>query len=300
MATSQVTRSEAQRGPVRVIAEVAPAKARLSDQPKLTLRIETTGAVQLQKPEFGKAIGDFLVRDFHERLPRVENGREILEQVYTLEPTRTGRLSIDPIRIGFNDTRRWSETSPHAVETEALTVEITSVVESDTPSLADLRPLAGPVEVPEPRRLNAWWLAVPVAVLVAVGGWFWSRRRRKPAEERALSPQELARIELERLLAEGLAQRDVKLFYVELTGLVRRYIERTTGIRAPEQTTEEFLREIAGRQTFPPDETRRLRQFLESADLVKFAAHQPRTEDVDQSVQRAMRFIGLERLEVAA
>ena len=34
------------------------------------------------------------------------------------------------------------------------------------------------------------------------------------------------------------------LYYMELTAVVRRYIERTTGVRAPEQTTEEFLHEV--------------------------------------------------------
>ena len=44
--------------------------------------------------------------------------------------------------------------------------------------------------------------------------------------------------ELHQLSHSGLADSDVKRFYVELTAIVRRYIERTTGIRAPEQTTK--------------------------------------------------------------
>jgi len=48
----------------------------------------------------------------------------------------------------------------------------------------------------------------------------------------------------QKLAASGLMETDVKVYFVELTAIVRRYIERTTGIRAPEQTTEEFLCEI--------------------------------------------------------
>ena len=47
-----------------------------------------------------------------------------------------------------------------------------------------------------------------------------------------LSPEEMAHMELDKLVASGLAEPDVKQFYVELTTIVRRYIERTTGIRA--------------------------------------------------------------------
>ena len=88
-------------------------------------------------------------------------------------------------------------------------------------------------------------------------------------------------------------------FYVELTAVVRRYIERTTGIRAPEQTTEEFLREISQANTFNRDTNERLRNFLESADLVKFAAFRPRHEDVEESFSRAKIFIGLKAQEPA-
>jgi hypothetical protein len=100
-------------------------------------------------------------------------------------------------------------------------------------------------------------------------------------------------MELDKLAQSGLAETDVKQFYVELTGIVRRYIEQTTAIRAPEQTTEEFLREISRKNTFDYEVNQRLQDFLESADLVKFAAHRPRREDVDESLSRARAFIKL-------
>ena len=108
-------------------------------------------------------------------------------------------------------------------------------------------------------------------------------------------------MELQRLRESELAASDVKLFYVELTAIVRRYIERTKGIHAPEQTTQEFLQEISRRKDFPAEQSRRLRSFLEAADLVKFAAHQPREEDVEESFRRAKAFVGCaDREEVAA
>lgn len=290
---AQAARSEVRRGPVTVTVEVRPAKARLSDEPKLTLTIRAPQGVLVRKPPFGEALGDFLIRDFRQQLPRLESDREVIEHVYTLEPTRVGRLVIYPISVTFVDKRPGHDGKPQTLTTEALTVEVTSVLGAEAPSLEKLRPLAGPVELPEERALG-WWLvlgAVPAA-LVAGAAWLWCRRRRRAAAETPLSPQELALLELERLLQQGFAQADVKRFYVELTGIVRRYIERTHGIRAPEQTTEEFLREIERRRTFAEEESRRLGEFLEAADLVKFAAHQPRHDDIDESVRRAKAFVG--------
>jgi hypothetical protein len=125
-------------------------------------------------------------------------------------------------------------------------------------------------------------------------------RRRRVAPEVPLSPQELAYLELQRLVEAGLSQHDVKQFYVELTGVVRRYIERTTGIHAPEQTTEEFLHEISGGSVFSLAERERLAAFLESADLVKFAAHEPLAQDMEETFDRAKRFLRLVRQEAAA
>ncbi len=53
------------------------------------------------------------------------------------------------------------------------------------------------------------------------------------------------------------------------------------------------MREISTRDTIPLTESRKLQQFLQSADLVKFAGHQPRQEDIDASVERARAFIGI-------
>ena len=58
-----------------------------------------------------------------------------------------------------------------------------------------------------------------------------------------MSPIERALYELDVLLKKGLPGRGLyKDFYVELTMVVRRYIERRHDVRAPNLTTEEFLR----------------------------------------------------------
>jgi hypothetical protein len=296
-------RSAVELGPLRLTVSVAPAKVRLSDEPTLTVRIEYQPGVKVRKPAFGQSITDFVIRDVHEPLPRVEGDREIIEQVYTLEPTRTGKIFIFPIGVTFTDARPNGDGKEHTLESEGVTVEVASAADGQAPSLAALRGPAAPVELPAPAGHGGWWIALAAAVVaaaIAILVWH-SRRRRRAAAEKALSPAELAYLELQRLLEARLAETDVKLFYVELTGVVRRYIERTTGIRAPEQTTQEFLGQLSrGLALFAVPEQQRLQDFLESADLVKFAAHHPRAEDVQESFQRAKIFIGLEQREVAA
>ena len=286
-------RSEVERGPVRVCVEVRPAVARLSDRPTMTVSIDYPKGVTVEQPVFPEAIGDFAILDTNKPLPQLKGDREIIRQVLTLEPMRTGKLPIFPVCVTFTDTRPDGDGKQHSVETEELTVEIYSAVGSEVTSLDELHSQSPPVKLPA----SIWglsYLAAAAIVLIAAAAfawWTWKRRRRE-ARQRELTPRELAQLELERLMEGGLAEQDVKLFYVELTGVVRRYIERTTGVRAPEQTTEEFLYQISREQTFPTEKNRRLKNFLEAADLVKFAAHRPRPEDVRESIERAKDFVG--------
>jgi hypothetical protein len=279
-----------ERGPVRITLQIDPKSARLSDEPKLTISIEHEVGVEVTKPPFGESLGDFLILNFHEPLPKTVGDRQVIQQVYTLEPTRAGRLTISPISVSFVDKRANGDGQVHVIETEPLPIEITTMLDSEAPSLADLRPPAEPVEIAQPAA--AWpryaIRSIPF-VLLALILW-WRLRRTRETIVPQLSPEELARQELDALVARRLDQTDIKDFYVELTGIVRRYIERTTNVKAPEQTTDEFLRATADHPGFSLDERGRLREFLESADLVKYAALQPGEQDIETAIQRARRF----------
>ncbi len=252
-------------------------------------------------PPFGEAVGSFIIRDFYEPLPETRGQRKLVQQIYTLEPTTTGKLQIDPITITFTDSRPSGDGKEHKIETEAVSVNILSVVSSEAPSLDDLAGFAAPVDLPPSRAWIGWSVGGGIAALlaVAISGWFLARRARI-ANIKKLTPRERANQELDRLWQDKSGRSDVKVFYVRLTAIIRDYIEDTTGVHAPEQTTEEFLREIGAGDRFSPDERRRLKEFLESADLVKFARARPQSSDIENSYERARRFVAAIEDEAAA
>ncbi|MEZ6041756.1 MAG: BatD family protein [Planctomycetaceae bacterium] len=283
-----------ERGPVSLVLRVSPEKPRLSDEILLTLTIKASSAVNLEKPPFVSSFDDFMVLDFHEPLPVTADDGEIRSQTYTLEPLRAGRLTIPPMAVRFQDVVKNANSDDieaHTVRTEPLEIEVTTMLAGEAPSLQDLRPAADPVELPEnPSRVLIQAIGAIVFGMAALVWWF-RRRQTKAVMVPQLSPQQLARRELQQLIDQRQLQIDVKIFYVELTAIVRRFIEGTTSIRAPEQTTEEFLREIVGNDIFTAEEKIRLRGFLESADLVKFAGMTPDDADIDASIVRAREFI---------
>jgi hypothetical protein len=81
------------------------------------------------------------------------------------------------------------------------------------------------------------------------------------------------------------------LFYLRLSNVLRHYIEDRFGLRAPEQTTEEFLAELGRGQPFAPAHKELLQSFLEHCDLVKFAELEPTRGEAETAVALCRQFV---------
>jgi hypothetical protein len=95
---------------------------------------------------------------------------------------------------------------------------------------------------------------------------------------------------------------DTDAWFVELSAIVRSYLERRYEIRAPELTTEEFLQVAARDEGVKTDHRALLSAFLERCDRVKFAGYRPDSDESLDSLKAARAFVEDTRLreEVAA
>jgi LPXTG-motif cell wall-anchored protein len=285
----------AEKGPVKLSVHVWPRTPRLSDLVEMDVRVESQANVDVKPPAFGQAVGDFLVRDYSERPASVAGASKVLSFHYQLEPAHAGKHLIRSVSLEFVDKRPRSEGSgaPTLIETEPLEINVTSEFSTGAPSLANLEPMAPPQPV-SAGSASQWLIGFGVVALIGLAAVFLRRRKRRVVEPRRLTPEEIAHAALAQLLAENLPARGlIKEFYLRLTGIVRQYVEDTTGIRAPEQTTEEFLRDMRSRAVFPSERSDRLAEFLEAADLVKYAGQQPEMGQIDQATARAREFVNL-------
>lgn len=280
--------SETSRGPVSLQVRFAPESPSLSDEVTLSITIRRDEKYSVSPPEMTDLFEDFLVSDFDTGLPRVEDGKVVVEHVYTLEPLAPGEVTLEAIPYRF---RAGKDSEPIVVETEPLIVQVRTMIDLSNPSLTDLADPQDPLMLePDPYR-HAYWIAGGV-LLAALLVFAWLKRKKKPVPEGpVLTPAQVARRDLDALRASEFAETDHKKFYVELTGIVRRYVEGTTNIRAPEQTTGEFLREIEQRRLFSAREQQKFRYFLEAADLVKYAAQTPGEEEIGASWRTAEAFV---------
>lgn len=292
-ADENVVHSVVERGPVKVTVSLAPKAPRLSDELELTIEIDADEKVAITLPPLTEQPDHFLIRSFDSPLPKLENGRRIERRNYRLEPVETGKLAIPSFMIACVDERAAGEAKDFKVETDPLEVIVESMLANKVPTLDAMKPPEGALRVEVQTRIPWRILGAIGGVLALLLAVFLLRKRRQPAVEVGPppTPVELARREFESLLAASpLARGELQTFYSELTLIVRRYIERTSGVRAPEQTTEEFLREMRKHASFDAAARERLKAFLESADLVKFAGLKPRREDIEESFRRAQEF----------
>jgi LPXTG-motif cell wall-anchored protein len=303
---SDVLEHVTEKGPVKLAVRIKPREPRLSDLVDMEIEVTAPPDVEIKPPAFGQAVGDFLVRDYSEGTGKKQaestDGTSTRRFRYQLEPVHAGRHLIRSIAIEFVDNRPDSEAKGKTtlIESDPLEVEITSELGDQVPDLANLEPMAPP----QPLAGSSQWTWVLIAggavaaVLFAV--WLLRRRKVRVKEPRRLTPEEIAHAALLGLLSENLPSQGLfKDFYLRLTGIVRQYIEDTTGLKAPEQTTEEFLRDMRSKNVFPAERSVRLKEFLEAADMVKYAGQQPGEEQIELSIARAREFVdlrgGLER-----
>lgn len=112
-----------------------------------------------------------------------------------------------------------------------------------------------------------------------------------------LDPYTEAITALEQLKSKGLwEQNQVKLYYTELTDIVRWYIWRVYGINTLERTSGEILeafRAEVGRDKMYAE----LRTLLQTADLAKFAKYQPSADENVSLLIASLAFVELNKPE---
>ncbi|MHC5184367.1 MAG: hypothetical protein ACYSPI_08845, partial [Planctomycetota bacterium] len=85
------------------------------------------------------------------------------------------------------------------------------------------------------------------------------------------------------IAAENLVEQGrIKEFYEKLSTCLRHYIENRFQLRAPEQTTEEFLEQLKTSDALRLEHKQQLQKFLEHSDLVKFARYEPNPEQINE------------------
>ena len=214
---------------------------------------------------------------------------EILEEfpVDTLKAKSHYLFTKKYALIQFDSGRYWLSRQPvifnqQTLLSDSIQIEVRDVVvDTLKQKLYDIKPL---IEVERNYdqflRNLLWAVFLLVLGLGAIFSYFkWQQEKAKKTKKRPPFDQAIHDLKsLENQTPSN--QEEYKMYYSELTDIVRRYLEEEAKIDALESTSDELLQKLmllqdTGKITLQTDTLKNLDRVLSTADLVKFARSLP-------------------------
>ena len=166
---------------------------------------------------------------------------------------------------------------------------ITNTTSQSLSQATDIRDIKPPIDIP---NSLAWLWQLLILLALAVAAWLLWRWWKNRKLNIVLPPPVPAHVRAKRKLEQALALiTQPKPFVIAVSDTARTYLEERFDFHAPERTTEEFLRELAGTKLLLPEQKESLGNFLASCDLVKFAKYEPGENELRELHGSAVRLV---------
>ena len=140
-------------------------------------------------------------------------------------------------------------------------------------------------------------LGLLLIALIFVVLWYIRKRKNKEViPVKKVVPKEAAHIialrELASLKDKKLWQNDrVKLYYIELSDIIRNYIENRFKVATLEQTSSEIYDSVERSKVLSSEQLEQLKQVLSTADMAKFAKAKPLANENDLALKNTYSLI---------
>jgi len=185
----------------------------------------------------------------------------------------------------------------YTVQTDSFSLLVQTVAVDTTKGFKGIKNI---IYVKSSWRDYIWYIAGGIAlVLLTVFIVLYLIRNKKVTPPKPKGPVESLTDKTLRLLSEldtrQLWQKNqVKEYYVELTDIIRNYIEERFHTPAMELTTDELLYKVQLHRELQPYQTV-LSVILHTADLAKFAKAQPLPQEHTDAMDKAREFVQTSR-----
>jgi hypothetical protein len=257
---------------IKVAASTDTTDYLIGDQIKYHLVINTDKNVYIINPFFRDSLKNVDVVSISDPIVSENEKGKTTKFESILSRFDSSQVTIPPIKIQYRIT---GDTTLMSVLSNPVTFNVHTMKVSMKEEIKDIKP---PV-----RLFNYLFLIyIGIALLILVIGYFIYRKYFKnkpqpiiePKKERILSHQ-LALRKLNQLEHEELWQKGfVKEYHTRITEIIREYFEKQFELPALELTTTDSLKQLSKH----PQGVKVLditSQFLNNADLVKFAKFTP-------------------------
>lgn len=271
-----------------ISATVTPTTATVGDVLTYTATITWPEGLSVLPPDPAETMESFQVLDKQVSDLALENGIYTLVTTMKIAGYKTGEQTFSPLVVRYTDQagEQEQESGPE------ITVNILRIVPEDMDQIKGIKGQKNlPPDLVKPLLIAA---GVFLALLVLYLILSRIRKRKRKALARVIEKPEpyshavgrLSAGVLDRYLENG----QVDDFYVELTDILREYLEGRFEIFALEQTTTEIARSLKGA---PIDGFLKtdLSKLLDRADMVKFAGLIPDIPDCSEDLNKGRNFV---------
>jgi len=275
---------------ISIESSVDRAEIFIGDLITYKLSIVYDSSIELTPPPIGANLGAFDVKDYaFDDEERLDDGTIRIESSFRLTTFTTGDYIIPPIPIEFttaDSVRRILISEPMPIKVKSLLAE-----GADTIQINDIKsPILFDEKIPDIYLIAGGLLVLIIAALV----YGWWRRKNRPAEEAPVdnrSPWEIAFEKLAFLKEDNYpSSGEYKRYYIELSDIIRDYLERIYKIPVTDMTTYEFLSTVKEKNV-DEDLYTRFKKFLDFADLVKFAKFEPDMTRMEDDYMEAWQIV---------
>lgn len=275
---------------ISVNATTDSADYQIGDYIKYMLEFQYTAGTELVIPSVKDSVNTL---EFIKELPPViaELGTKVSDvRTFIFSKYDSTEVTIPAFNIPYTVA---GDTVPKFIRTNIVDLVVRSL---EVDSEADI------IDVKKPRRIGLDWIfifivALIIVVILAAAYFGYTYYKKKKAGEPIIKkvikipPDKLALKALYELEEQKLWQQGkIKDYHSDITGIVRKYFEDRFGVLALEITSSELLMELKklSETTVIYDYTK---EFLENADMVKFAKFEPMPSVNEEMMKQAKEIV---------
>lgn len=278
---------------VTVDAQIDSLQILIGEQAKVKLEVSVDADKQVIFPAYKDTLVNGVeIIDIAKQDTQLLNGgkRMLISQEYTVTSFDSALYYLPPMEVLI-------DSMPY--RSKALALKVYSVNVPLDPENPDH--FFGPKTVMKaPFAWEDWYLFIvciilfiPISILLIylIKRFFDNKPIiRKIKVEPKLPPHQLAMQEIDRIKSEKVWQKgQSKEYYTELTDAIRTYIKERFGFNALEMTSSEIIDKLL--EIKDKAAIKDLRELFLTADLVKFAKHNPLMNENDANLVSAIDFI---------
>lgn len=281
-----------------VSATIGTQEIKIGEQTTIELEVSYSAAIEsLIFPALQDTISKFIDIVEISKIDTIFDPEDVtkkyLNQTITITSWDSGYYVIPPFTfVVGSDTLK---TNPLVLNVKNVSVE----------AQQDIKDIKTIIEVPF--SLIDWLLSnkIPISIglliviLLILAIVFYRRYKNRPVvEKEVVVPKEAADLVATRKLQELFDKKlwqagHVKMYYSELSFILREYLENRYLVNALELTTDETITLINSNLIAEKETVKKLHNILILADMAKFAKQQPIGAENEEAYKNALLFVSL-------